>query len=273
MKRKAFFIAVLYILIAVFMLQTGPCAFAHLYTQDGILAKSYIDHDGYYDYYIGGENVGWSIDENYHTNGTTLTYSFSNDDPYLTMLYKIYIANGAARWSDVVTITEKTDGTGTGLIDTFSNINDRAVAKFNDYSADGAGHLTSWKISINRAHTQSVATMAHEFGHAIGLNDLYAAENNDKLMYGCVDGATAAYPSIYDQWGAKVITGVHVSHSWGHKYHSITGYGGNRHIKYCTVCYGLTNTITDCTYNSANICTVCGVPYGVQPWQMGNLVK
>lgn len=68
------------ILVVVFMLHTSPYVFAHSSSQEGILAKSYLAEYG--GYYIGGKDVGWSIDEGLHTNGTTLTYSFSSTDTY-----------------------------------------------------------------------------------------------------------------------------------------------------------------------------------------------
>lgn len=267
MKRKFMFKAVVYILAVFLMLQTSPYAFAHSSSQEGILAKSYMaEYEGYY---IGGEDVGWSIDEGIHTNGTTLTYSFLSSDSYLTSEYRSYVTSGASKWSGTVTITNKTDGSGTGKIGTVYDPNTYIVAAFCNFSTNSSGHLTSWQILMNRAYDQSATILAHELGHAIGLNDLYASKNSGKLMYGYT-GGTATGPTSSDKWGAKVITGVHSSHSWGYKYDSTTSTGSNRHVKYCTSCNGLTNTVASCTYNSSNICTVCGIPFGVQPWSIGH---
>lgn len=262
MKSKQIIKSLIFILALILVVQTSPFAYAHPSSQEGILAKTY--HSGYGGYYIGGEDVGWSIDETFHTNGATMTYSFSSSDPYLTNTYKSYVNTGASRWSGTVTITNKTDGTGTGLICTYNDPDTYTVAKFCDYSANSSGHLTSWKIKINRAHTVNATTFAHEFGHAIGLNDLYASKNSNKLMYG-YESRTATYPSSLDKWGAKVITGVHTTHAWGYKYYS-TNAAGNVHVKYCTSCNGLSTVTEQCTYNSNNVCTKCGIPYGVQPY-------
>jgi len=237
-------------------------AFAHSTFQEGILSKSYIG-GSYNEYYIGGDDFGWSIDEGFHTNGTTLTYSFSSSDSYLTSTYKSYVTNGASKWSGTVTITNMTNGTGTGLIRTFNNPNTSAVAWFTNFSANSSGHLTSWVIEMNRSKTQSSTVLAHEFGHAIGLNDLYARKSSNKLMYGYTSG-TATGPTSSDKWGAKVITGVHSSHTWGYKYYS-TNQIGNVHIKYCTSCNGLSLVTEQCTYDANNVCTKCGIPYGVAP--------
>lgn len=267
MKRTCKFQVASYILVITFMLLTIPSAFAHSSSQAGILAKTYIGppYDGYY---IGGEEVGWSIDEGLHTNGTTITYSFVSSDPYLTSQYRSYVTNGARKWSGTVTITNKTDGSGTGKIGTFYSPNTGIVAVTRPLRVNNSGHLTAWEISMNRAYSQSDKVLAHEFGHVIGLNDLYASRNSGKIMYAYTSG-TATSPTTTDKWGAKVITGVHSTHSWGYKYHSTLSSGANRHVKYCTSCYGLTNSVTNCVYNSQNTCIYCGIPRGAQPWAFG----
>lgn len=266
MKNNIIFRSVLYIIVVVFVIHTSPYVLAHSSSQEGILAKSYLAEYG--GYYIGGEDVGWSIDEGLHTNGTTLTYSFSSTDTYLTSTYRSYVTSGASKWSGTVNIVNKTDGTGTGLIRTFYDPDTNTVAMFCNWSANSStGHLTSWQILMNRAYTQSAVVLAHELGHAIGLNDLYASKNSGKLMYGYTSG-TAASPTTSDKWGAKVITGVHTIHTWAYKYHSTTGTGQNRHVGYCTSCNGLSATVSDCVYNSNNVCEFCGIPLGVQPWSV-----
>ena len=267
MKRKIIIKTVVYILVSVLMLQGSPYVLAHPSSQEGILAKTY--HSTYEGYYVGGESVGWSIDESYHTNGTTLTYSFFTSDSYLNSTYKSYVTTGASRWSGTMTITNKTDGSGTGEISTYNDPNTNTVAKFCEYYANGSGHLTSWKIKMNRAKNVTSTTLAHEFGHAIGLNDLYDDQNVNKLMYG-VSSRTVSSPTTSDKWGAKVITGVHTTHTWAYKYHSTTGTGQNRHVGYCTSCNGLSATISDCVYNSGNIFRFCNIPLGVQPWSTGH---
>lgn len=60
MKRKSIIKTIVSMLVVVLMLQISPYAFAHSSSQEGILAKTY--HSTYGGYYIGGEDVGWSID-------------------------------------------------------------------------------------------------------------------------------------------------------------------------------------------------------------------
>lgn len=269
MKKNYIFKSVVLLFVAVLVLHTGSHVFAHSSSQAGILAKTSIE--GYTGTYVGGEDVGWSIDEDYHTNGTTITYSFSSVDPYLTNALKSYVTGGASKWSGTVSIINKTDGTGAGTISTFNQPNSYTVAKFCDYSADSNGHLTSWKIKMNRAYTQSAIVLAHEFGHVIGLNDLYEEKNAGKLMYGVTSG-TATAPTALDKWGAKVITGVHTTHTWGYKYHSTVS-GVNKHVRYCTECNGLTLIVRQCTYNANNVCTGCGTPRGAQPYANGDIIE
>ncbi len=239
-------------------------ASAHPSSQEGILTKSYIGY-GYDGYYIGGDDVGWSIAENRHTNGTDITFSFSETDPNLTYALKMNVAHGAYMWLDTVVISGKNDGSGTGYIETYYNANDPAVAKVCNYSTDRTtGHFTSWQLLMNRAYTQTNAVLAHEFGHVIGLNDLYSSKSTNKIMYGFTSG-TATSPSALDKWGARVITGQHLTHTWHYKYYDTTSTGANRHVKCCTQCNGFAEAIKNCTYNSQNVCTACNVPYGVQP--------
>lgn len=47
---------------------------------------------------------------------------------------------------------------------------------------------------VNTRYSIEEETLAHEFGHAIGLYDLYEAKNKDKIMYGYRVGRTATRP-------------------------------------------------------------------------------
>jgi hypothetical protein len=260
-----------------FVLLSGTTVFAHPRTQKGILAETTIDPE-YSSYYVGsfvgGDAVGWRIMEERHTNGTEQTYSFDTSDPYLTNTLKQYVRAGADMWSDVIDIEEKTDGSGMGLIyiehyET-SPANAKFVADIGTCTDGRTGHLTRWTIKIyeDSISVVNATTFAHEFGHMIGLTDLYENASANKLMYG-YSNRTVSAPTNLDKWGARVITGEHTTHTWGYKCHSAATTGGNRHIKYCIMCKGLTNTILNCSYNSQNICTLCGVAYNVNPASIG----
>lgn len=264
--RKSLHNLLILLLLTFIMLKFPQDVFAHPSSQANVLAQSY--HAKYKGYYIGGERVGWSIDERLHTNGTTITYSFLTSDPYLTNLYKGFVTTGASRWRGIVNIVNKTDGSGTGKISTYNDPESGVTAHFCEARADRAGHLTSWSIKINRAYQISATTLSHEFGHVIGLNDLYDESNNNKLMYG-YSNKVVSYPTALDKCGAEVITGVHRSHTWGYQYYS-TNSNGNIHAKYCTICNGLSLVKEPCTYNANRVCSKCGTPYGAQPFSIRN---
>lgn len=236
--------------------------YAHSTSQKGILAKTYNSSCGRY--CIGGEDVGWSVDELHHTNGTGTSYSFSTTDTELTGLHKQIVIEGANKWSGIVTITNKTDGTGVGKIETVYNANSGILAECTSYKTGTNGHLTGWRIILNRAYSVTSTDVAHEFGHAIGLNDLYQSKNKNKLMYGYSDTRTASRPTSSDVSGAMIITGVHTSHTWGYKFYDITN-TGNRHINYCTYCNGIGLNVSKCIYGSNNKCLQCGTSQSGAP--------
>ena len=64
-------------LLSIFVLQIS--ASAHNSSQSGVLDSYYLNNGNYNGWYIGGETVGWGIDEDYHTNMFyPVTYSFGN---------------------------------------------------------------------------------------------------------------------------------------------------------------------------------------------------
>ncbi len=71
MKVKNIFKLLSCFLLSVMMLQITPCAFAHTTTQEGILAQTYYKNKDRF--FFGGDDVGWSLDELYHTNGKNIT--------------------------------------------------------------------------------------------------------------------------------------------------------------------------------------------------------
>ncbi|WP_156926689.1 hypothetical protein [Cohnella panacarvi] len=152
---------------------------------------------------VGGESSGWSLDIDNHNGSASFKYKFDSsvDDEH-----KEYIRTGATRWSSKVTITESSTGYK-GTINQYSDENTSTEAAFYNYISS-SGHLTSWKIKLNRplmscvspAKREGIAT--HELGHAIGLNDLYNSTNDNKLMYG-YSSRTTNSPATADLTGAS----------------------------------------------------------------------
>ena len=267
MKNISVAKSVIFCLAVILLLSTISIVFAHPNSQKGILEEIY--DQGTQHYYVGGEDVGWIIDEEHHTSGTTITYSFSPTDVFLNDTYKSYVIGGASKWSGTMTIINKTDGSGDGLIRMYHEEADPYSALTFYRSFDSNGHLSDWIITMNHAKPISAVTLAHEFGHVIGLVDLYVTQNTNKIMYGYAT-RTATMPNELDKWGAKVITGIHTSHTWGYKYHSTTISGTNRHVNLCTACNGfpVQKTVANCIYNANNICRFCGTPAGSQEWSL-----
>lgn len=155
-------------------------------------------------------------------------------------------------------------GVGTIIMDEEMPASTAAVATL--FYLDPDKHTYGCEIKLNSSVSMTSKIIAHEFGHIIGLTDLYKNENRNKLMYFKDDEGTATAPTALDIWGAKVITGQHTSHTWGYKYHSTTTAGKNRHVNYCTSCSGTGVIISICIYNANNVCRNCGTPAGYQLW-------
>lgn len=212
------------------------CVYAHTSSQSSIINW--------------GEAIGWSIDENNHTSSTTLTYKF---DSTVLDFVKNIVRQGASKWSSYGSVSESLAGTGT--VSTYSDSSTSKTSEFTEYTSNTSGHLTSWKIKINTYYTVLAVTEAHEFGHAYGLNDLYDSGNTSQLMYGYRDGRIATAPSSSDGKGFKVITGVHVTHTWAYMQIPGTPSYVPAHRKYCSVCDGYKDE--GCTPASGT-CSLCG---------------
>ncbi|MBO0603533.1 hypothetical protein I2483_17850 [Sporosarcina sp. E16_3] len=154
-----------------------------------------------------GESYGFSIDCQHHTGTDSITYEVGP----MTSAYAGYITAGANKWGTTnVVVFYKSNSSN--YIHTYSDPNSSANAAFYLYSSNSSGHLLQWAIKMNtsnmnnRSAALNNTTMAHEFGHAIGLNDLYNSNNNDLLMYG-YSNRTVASPQTLDILGAKHILG------------------------------------------------------------------
>lgn len=204
-----------------------------------------------------GEEIGWAIDESKHTNGTLLEYHFDPDDPYISA-YVSRVRQAATLWAGTVSIQEANTVNGMIMTDYASSATYIAYYIYN-WKYEPSGHVGDYEIVLNRYYDSEInsVVIAHEFGHAIGLKDLYSDRNKNKLMYG-YRSLTANGPTLSDTRGARVITGQHQSHqSWEWVFHK-SNTTGNEHRMECPTCNGY-RYIESCTYVN-DICTKCRVP-------------
>lgn len=157
----------------------------------------------------GTENSnGYVVDCANHQALNSFTYAVGS----LNSSYSSYVTNGASKWSGTVTINKAISSyTAQGHIHTYTDPDVSTVAAFYDYQSYSSGHLYDWKIKMNtsimdgRTAAKNTTTLAHEFGHAIGLNDLQTFMSIPRLMYGYSD-RTATGPTSDDISGAKEAT-------------------------------------------------------------------
>ncbi|MCL2634794.1 MAG: hypothetical protein FWD34_09815, partial [Oscillospiraceae bacterium] len=172
----------------------------------------------------GREEYGWIINESRHAGTSNITYKIDN----ISMTNADYILAtyvGANRWNNTNTVTVYSSANSPNtvraeaLLNPNGTINTRTVAYFEGLTYQSNNntnrHYASWEIVINTnndssfdCETEGAAVMAHEFGHAFGLVDLYLWGNRDKIMYYDVSGH-AEEPHEDDKIGVKIITGQH----------------------------------------------------------------
>ena len=247
---------------------------AHTTSQQGILVKS--SNAGSHKYY-GGEEIGWIINEEGHTNGTELKYRFATN---VLNSVKTLVSSGAALWTNTnQTVTISKDNSANGIVEVM-DLSSGTVAQTVKQSVDSNGHVTQWVISLNTdylvmdpddpppSHIITKQDVAHEFGHVIGLRDLYDSSNINKLMYSSID-STATVPNTWDIRGARLILGRHYSHTWEYVFYQTNSSGNNTHRRRCSYCHGIKyNSVEACTY-SGGVCTKCGIPQGYSPSGIG----
>ncbi|MDQ0887912.1 hypothetical protein QFZ81_003000 [Paenibacillus sp. V4I9] len=149
----------------------------------------------------GSETVKWMLDNYNHAGATNVLYYNS---PTLDSTMVSDVTSAASRWSKV-TFTEST-GNYTGYVNQISDSNSDVAAEFWMFASDSSGHLYNWSININKYLTdqytspQRRGVITHEFGHAVGLNDIYNSIGVN--MYAYMSGWTAYFPTSYDLIGA-----------------------------------------------------------------------
>ena len=248
---------------------------------------------------IGNENLGWIVKLNKHSelppSTLTLRYTFGMEPAQIAKLEATNIFNGsielfeemveisADKWSEVVSFQKVSSNTRTLDIvghvtasdfDDVSYITNKTASAVT-YSGSPLlnGHYSSWEIIVNiknfsEQNRPRMYTLVHEFGHVIGLADLYESQNEDKVMYGYSFSNHEYNPTSEEIMAGKLILGFHTTHNWSdYKYYD-TYLGNNRHSRHCTDCTGMAVNSNNepilelCQYNQADICVRCGIRKG-----------
>lgn len=157
-----------------------------------------------------GESYGYWIDCKNHSGSNRIYYNTGS----LDSKYSSYITGGQKKWNStsIVLIGENANYSS-NFIHTYTDKNTSTNAAFYNYSSNSAGHLTKWSIKMNKAKmdkrtsAENKTTLAHEFGHVIGLNDLKQTQNKKYLMYGYSE-RTVSSPTTTDKTGAKKALGL-----------------------------------------------------------------
>lgn len=156
-----------------------------------------------------GESYGYWIDCNNHSGNALIQYNLGP----VSSAYASYVTGGETKWNNTgVVAISKAPSYSPNFIHTYSDPNADTNASFYNYTSNSSGHLTKWSIRMNTHHmdgrtaAQNQTTLAHEFGHVIGLNDLEQYANRVYLMYG-FESRSATSPTSTDITGAKKALG------------------------------------------------------------------
>lgn len=158
-----------------------------------------------------GEMYGYYIDCSYHQADKYFSYNTAST---MSSTYQNYVSGGASKWNNTgaASISRSFSYSANGYVHIYTDSNSSTVAAFYNYASNTYGHLTKWSIKMNtsimngRTAAKNQETMAHELGHAIGLNDLYLSGNSGVLMYG-YSSRTASSPTSKDITGANRAVG------------------------------------------------------------------
>ncbi|MCL2036841.1 MAG: dockerin type I repeat-containing protein [Oscillospiraceae bacterium] len=130
-------------------------------------------------------------------------------------------------------------------------------------------------LNPNRISYIDSSTMAHEFGHVIGLDEVGKPETgnstlvNNLNVYNIMyysEARVAKTPTVRDRGGARVATGQHSTHTFFTMSHPSkgavqpNGIARNNHRNACADCRGLQfgTPISSCiTFNANGTCALC----------------
>lgn len=133
------------------------------------------------------------------------------DDSSLNSKNKFYVSHAVKVWKDSGTVTFKRSTSSPNKIVTGSNKDTSVVAVCTTNFSKTTGKISKFKITLIQNKMKHISdeknkgTVAHEFGHSLGLLDLYESYNKNQLLYG-IDSRKSIKPSKKDIIGAKYCT-------------------------------------------------------------------
>lgn len=154
----------------------------------------------------GGELLGYRVNctSPGHAGTRNITYRFSG----VPARYRSFTATGAARWNNTGVVSISQAVSSPNVVETYTDNNTSTVASVASVYNAVTRHKTRWTMRYNetnmvfRSDAQNNGTAAHEFGHTIGLADLYNSANINRLMYG-YSSRTTGVPTNTDITGAR----------------------------------------------------------------------
>lgn len=139
-----------------------------------------------------------------HAGTRYINYRFDN----VPARYQTFTANGVSRWNNTNVVSISLSTSSNNVVQIYRDNNSSTVASVTSVYNAATRHKTRWTMRYNepkmtfRSDAQNNGTAAHEFGHTIGLADLYTSPNINKLMYG-YSSRTVGFPTSSDITGAR----------------------------------------------------------------------
>ena len=166
--------------------------------------------------YKQDSKTGWAAsaeaDWYMHIGSTaSITYKFMDAD--IKNKYLTTFNSAKNMWSGTATFTESSNSLST--VNEYYDSTSSYTAKTTS-TGTYDGHITKFKMEMNRYNYDKLSsatqqrTLAHELGHTLGLNDVYASSLSGNIMY--YSSSSTKSVTDKDKTGARFVQHVHTMH-------------------------------------------------------------